>query len=120
MKKILSVCVLLIFILAGCGSASDYEVSLKTAPKYNGENDYPIVVEVLENGKPVEGLNIVAPLEMAKMDHGTIEVQFKDNGNGQYESSVELPMAGEWIANMKAEKDGKSFEKVITFEVEED
>ena len=29
-------------------------------------------------------------------------------------------MAGEWIANIEAEKDGESFEKAITFDVDEE
>lgn len=119
MKKLIAVCTLL-FILVGCSSRPDYDISMKTAPKYNGEADFPIVIEISENGKPVEGLAITSFLEMAKMDHGTIEVTYQDKGNGLYESRVELPMAGEWIVNFETEKDGKTFEKVINFDVKED
>lgn len=120
MKKLTAFCTFLLFILTGCSSGSDYDITMKTAPKYNGETDFPIVIEVSENGKPVEGLAITSFLEMAKMDHGTIEVKYQDKGNGLYESNVELPMAGEWIANFEAEKDGKSIEKMLNFDVQED
>jgi len=120
MKKVLALCGLFFLILAGCSSGANYDVSVETAPKYKGEASYPFVIEVAEKGEPVEGLNITSILEMAKMDHGTIEVSFQDKGNGKYESSITLPMSGEWIANIEVEKDGKTSEKVITFDVEED
>lgn len=120
MKRVLALCGLFLLILAGCSSGSNYNVSVETAPKYKGDTPYPFVIEVAEKGKPVEGLNITSTLEMAKMDHGSIEASFQDKGNGLFESSIALPMSGEWIANIVITKDGKSVEKVITFDVEED
>lgn len=120
MKKLFSICLLLLIILSGCSASPNYEVTIDTAPKYNGESNSPITFKVAEDGKPVKGLTVTAYLEMAKMDHGEIQVDFQDNGDGLYESSVELPMAGEWIANMEVEKDGEIFEKAITFDVEEE
>jgi hypothetical protein len=120
MKKLLAGFVLLIVFLTGCSSGSDFEVTLKEAPKYKAGETYPVVIEVLQDGEPAAGLDFVAYLEMAKMDHGSIELDFKDKGNGIYESSVELPMAGEWIANIEGEADGSAFEHVITFEVEKE
>jgi hypothetical protein len=120
MKKLLAGFVLLMLLLAGCSSGSDFEINLKEAPKYKAGESYPVVIEVMKDGEPVNGLKFVAFLEMAKMDHGSIELDFKDKGNGIYESSVELPMAGEWIANIEGEADGSAFEHVITFEVEKE
>jgi len=120
MKKLMFGFMLLILILSGCSSGSDYEFTLKQAPKQKAGESYPVVIEILKDGKPAEGLEFSAYLEMAKMDHGTIELTFEDKGNGLYESSVELPMAGEWLANIEGEADGSPFEHVITFEVEKD
>ncbi|MBT2645095.1 FixH family protein [Bacillus sp. ISL-41] len=120
MKKLLAGFVLLMALLAGCSSGSDYEINLKEAPKYKAGETYPVVIEILQDGEPAAGLDFAAYLEMAKMDHGTIELDFEDKGNGVYESSVELPMAGEWIANIEGEADGSAFEHVITFEVEKE
>lgn len=120
MKKLIASFILLMVILSGCSSGSDYDFSLKEAPKYKAGESYPVLIEVLKDGKPADGLEIYAFLEMAKMDHGTIELNFKDKGNGLYESSVELPMAGEWIVNIEGEADGSAFEHLITFEVEKD
>lgn len=120
MKKLVAGFVLLLVILAGCSSGSDVEVNLKQAPKYKVGESSPVLIEVLQNGEPASGLEFIAYLEMAKMDHGTIELDFKDKGNGIYESSVELPMGGEWVANIEGEADGSAFEHVITFEVEKE
>ena len=120
MKKSFAALLLLMVLLSGCSSAQDYQFTLKTAPKYKAETSYPVVIEVLQNGKSVEGLKFSAFLEMAKMDHGSIQLDFEDKGNGLYESSVELPMAGEWIATLEGEDDQDAFEKVMTFEVEKE
>ncbi|GAM14565.1 FixH family protein [Mesobacillus selenatarsenatis] len=120
MKKLLAGFMLLIVLLAGCSSGSDFEITLREAPKYKAGESYPVVIEVMKDGEPVDGLEFAAYLEMAKMDHGTIELNFEDKGNGVYESSVELPMGGEWIANIEGESDGSAFEHVITFEVEKE
>ncbi|MBT2692269.1 FixH family protein [Bacillus sp. ISL-55] len=120
MRKLLAGFVLLMLLLAGCSSGSDFEINLKKAPKYKAGESYPVVIEVMKDGEPVDGLDFAAYLEMAKMDHGTIELDFVDKGNGIYESSVELPMAGEWIANIEGAADGSAFEHVITFEVEKE
>lgn len=120
MKKLIAGFMFLMVLLAGCSSGSDYEILLKEAPKYKAGETYPVVIEVMQDGVPVDGLDFTAFLEMAKMDHGTIELYFEDKGNGIYESSVELPMAGEWIANIEGESGGSVFEHVITFEVEKE
>lgn len=120
MRKLFSILILLLILLTGCSSGSNYEFSIDTPPTYNGEKDSPIIFKVSEDGKPIEGLEIIANLEMAKMDHGEIHLNLQDKGNGLYESSVELPMAGEWIANIEVEKDGESFEKAIIFDVDEE
>ncbi|WP_210364324.1 FixH family protein [Bacillus sp. REN3] len=120
MKKSIAVFMLLLLLLTGCSSGSDYEFTLKEAPKYQAGTSSPIVIEVQKDGKPAAGLEFTAYLEMAKMDHGSIEVDFTDKGNGLYESSTELPMAGEWIANIEGEADGSKFEHVMTFEVEKE
>ncbi|MEH7443281.1 FixH family protein [Bacillus sp. JJ1122] len=120
MKKLIAGFMLLMLVLSGCSSDSDYEFTLKQAPKHKAGESYPVVIKILKNGKPAEGLEFAAYLEMAKMDHGTIELTFEDKGNGLYESSVELPMAGEWLATIEGEADGSPFEHVITFDVEKD
>ena len=107
-----------LIMLTSCGSSPEFKVD--TAPKYKVDVTYPIILSATENGDAVTGLDIVATLEMAKMDHGVIKVEFDDNGDGTYTGEVELPMGGEWIANVEAEQDGKTYDDMLTFDVKEE
>lgn len=110
--------IVLMLLIAGCGGA-DLDFSVETPPKYKDGEAYEMVIKAEDNGEPVTGLEMTATLEMAKMDHGIIEVVFSDNGDGTYVGDVELPMAGEWIAALEAEKDGETYEMTLTFDVTE-
>lgn len=105
-------------MLTSCGSSPEFK--LNTAPKFKVDVTYPIILSATENGDAVTGLDIVVTLEMAKMDHGVIKVEFDDNGDGTYSGDVELPMGGEWIANVEAEQDGKTYDDMLTFDVKEE
>lgn len=109
---------MLMLLIAGCGGGS-IDFSVETPPKYKDGEAYEMVVKAEDNGESVTGLNMIATLEMAKMDHGIIEVVFSDNGDGTYVGEVELPMAGEWIAALEAEEDGEVYETTLTFDVTE-
>lgn len=122
MKKLPMLVIVMITVMlmvAGCGGASP-EFSVDTAPKYKDGESYPITLSVTDNGEAVTGMDILATLEMEKMDHGTIEVSFDDNGDGTYTGEVELPMGGEWIAGIEAELDGKTYDEILTFDVKEE
>ncbi len=106
------------FVMSGCG-ASKVDITVEQAPVYEGESSSEFIVKATEADEGVSGLTIQATLEMAKMDHGVIEVTFIDNGDGTYTSDVELPMAGEWIADVRADHNGKEIEEVLTFDVKE-
>lgn len=118
-KSIVVFTMFAILLLTGCNS-SKLEFSVETAPRYHAEQSYPIVLKATENGVAVSDLRLVATLEMARMDHGIIEVSFTDKGDGTYEGEVALPMGGEWIANIVAEKAGKKTEEIVTFQVNEE
>jgi hypothetical protein len=106
--------VLCILISTACSSPG-WVATLQTPSGFEAEQPLPLVVEVNENGKPVTGLKMNGVLEMVKMDHGTIEVDFKEIGNGKYEGTVELPMGGDWNAILKMEKGNKSKEQTVAF-----
>ena len=109
---------LLVVVIVGCGTSS-IDFSVDTPPKYKDGESFPMVIEATEDGEAVTGLDIVATLEMAKMDHGIIEVVFTDQGDGTYVGDVELPMAGEWIADLTAKNDKDTYEATLIFEVKE-
>lgn len=118
MKKVITLLFAAGVFMAGCG-ASNAEVEMETVPAYVDGETSPIELNVRVNGEAAEGLEITGTLEMARMDHGIIEVVFEDNGNGIYSGEVELPMGGEWIMDTQISSDGSVQEEVMTFEVSE-
>ncbi|TQS74857.1 hypothetical protein DX933_08790 [Ornithinibacillus gellani] len=116
MKKV--VAILLMLLLFGCSSeAIDFTVE-RVSP-YQAAEAITIVIQAEKNGTAIADLELSGQLEMAKMDHGTIEVVFTNQGDGMYEGEVELPMGGEWIIDLTAEMDGKTYEELLTFDVNE-
>src|SRR5690625_143609 len=118
MKRLIFFLLIISVVLTGCGGGN-VDISVVEAPKYKDGVSYPFVISIEDKDKAVTDLDVVATLEMARMDHGTIEVIFSENEAGIYEGDVELPMAGEWIANIIITEDGKTTEKTIEFEVNE-
>ena len=93
--------------------------SVDNEPIFKEGEAQEIVLSATEGEEGVTGMNITGKLEMAKMDHGVIEATFSDNGDGTYRAEADLPMGGEWMMDMEAEKDGETYEEVITFQVSE-
>lgn len=118
MKKLLGIFLVVGLFITGCGG-SGFDVTIEETPKYKEDIAYPIVLSVQDGEEAVTGLDMTASLEMARMDHGTIEVTFSDRGDGTYEGEVVLPMAGEWIANIVLTQDGKTYDDTLTFDVNE-
>ena len=118
MKKVSLFIGLFVLMLAGCNSAS-LNLEMSKEPVYEEGTSSEMVVRFTKDGEPVEGLSVTASLEMAKMDHGEIEVDLVDQGDGNYSGDVTLPMGGEWIAEVKADSEDEKAEELITFDVEE-
>lgn len=119
MKKLIGTFIIVSLILVGCGSTK-LNVTLDEAPKYKDGVEYPISLSITDGDDAITELDVIATLEMARMDHGVIEVVFSDQGDGLYSSETALPMAGEWIADIELTKDGNTTEEVLTFDVEEE
>lgn len=118
MRKLLAVIMLATVALWGCGGGN-LDFAVEKAPVYEYEVASDFIITIKDKDEAITGVKMQAILEMAKMDHGIIEVPFIDNGDGTYTGAVELPMGGEWIASIEASKDGKDFEEVLTFDVKE-
>lgn len=119
MRKILISCaVVLLFMLASCSSGSSLNVIVANGT-YFQEDKSPFKIKVTDKDQPIEGLDISAEFAMVDMDHGTSEATFTDEGDGVYVTEVELPMAGEWEIVFNIDQDGKSFEKVIQYDLKE-
>lgn len=118
MKRLVGFLVFISILLSACGGGK-MDISVVEVPKYKDGVSYPFVISVMKNDEGVNNLEIVATLEMARMDHGIIEVVFSEKGEGIYEGEVELPMAGEWIANVVITQDGKVTDETLVFDVDE-
>lgn len=118
MKKLVGLILIFAITLSGCGGGN-VDIVLKEAPHYKDGVAYPIVLSVTEADEGIFGAEVMATLEMEKMDHGLIDIVFTDLGDGTYEGEVELSMAGEWIATVVVERDGKTYEEILTFDVKE-
>ncbi|WP_458415125.1 FixH family protein [Schinkia sp. CFF1] len=113
----LSLAILAVMIMSGC-SSPNWEVAIQAPTKFQEGVPSQLLLEISGNGKPATGLQVHGILEMARMDHGTIEVDFKETGNGQYESTAELPMNGEWNAILEISNGKTKAEKTVNFNVE--
>lgn len=109
--------VVFVILLAACNKAGNYTMDLMNEPNYERGEKTTFVFRVVENGDPVKDLEITALLEMNRMDHGHIEVDFVHVGDGTYEGEAELAMPGEWIATMTIVSGSDEFEKIVEFEV---
>lgn len=98
MKKILLLMVVVLLAVTGCSSKSQYVTTLQTPKSMKMGQEIPLTLQVQQNQQPATGLTISAQLEMKKMDHGTVEVTFREQGNGEYVAQAKLPMGGDWVA----------------------
>ncbi|UCZ54053.1 FixH family protein [Bacillus shivajii] len=107
------------FVIVACSGDEEWSMEMSDVNKDRNGHVH-MTLKILDGEEPVEGLNVSALLEMSRMDHGHIDVQFADGGNGIYAGSVELPMSGEWIAEVTLEQGDKKKSETIIFEVGEE
>lgn len=118
MKKLFIPLLIVLLTVTGCGSTA-LSFTLEQAPEFQKGELSEFIIKVTEGDKGATGLSIIALLEMEKMDHGVIEVQLEDIGDGLYKGSAELSMGGDWLVELKTESGKKTVEEVLTFEVKE-
>ena len=117
-KGILLVLFLMIAsVLTGCGFGSDFKIKM-TKPLYFGAGkEMPFEIQVVENGKPVKGLDVTAQIDMANMDHGTIQTNLLEGKNGTYSGKAKIRMGGKYELAFTLKKSGKTVEKVVDYVV---
>ncbi|MFK9091638.1 FixH family protein [Bacillus salipaludis] len=116
-KRILFVMLIVIAMLAGCGSGPDYTIKVKKELFYQKDTAAPFEIKVTEGKKAVKGLDVSAEFSMANMDHGTTDVKLAEGKDGTYSGKVALAMSGKYEVAFTLEKDGKKTEKVIDINV---
>ena len=107
------------FLLAGCGSSPSWNVELTSDDTYHPDQPLVFDLNVNEDGKGITGLEAVATLEMKNMDHGTLELEFKEQGEGHYTASGVLPMSGDWEAFVKVTDGQKKLEVIKSITIKE-
>lgn len=115
MKKLLTF-LMGLFVLSGCGG-SNYNVELVDTPVFIPDTASKVSFKVMEGESPSTGLEVKASFEMEKMDHGSIAVNLKEQGEGIYGGEVMLPMEGDWQALLTISNGSDETEKLVTFTV---
>jgi len=108
--------ILLILLLTACSGKPSWDVEVTKEPIFIKEKPSTIEIEVLENSKPVTGLDITGEFSMVEMDHGKVEVDLAEIADGKYAGTVQFPMAGKWEAVFSL---GEDLEKVVELNIEE-
>lgn len=116
MKKIIAVILFSMVLLSGCGSPN-WQAKIEKSSQFENGKAVSVTVSVIDNGNPVSGLQIKGTLEMQKMDHGKIPVEFTEHGKGIYECTTKLPMGGDWVADLQMNKGNGRKEQVVNFKV---
>ncbi|GHH98001.1 FixH family protein [Neobacillus kokaensis] len=117
MKRLIYALVLLVAMLTGCSSGSNYTIKVTKEVYFQQDKASPIEIKVTDGGKAVKGLTVTAELSMANMDHGTSDVTLKEAADGVYSGEAQLPMNGKYEAAFMLVKDGDKAEKVIELNV---
>lgn len=107
------------FLLVGCSANQNIEIETTKPLTFSKDKEMPFEFKVTEDDKAVTDLKIKAELSMVEMDHGTVDLSFEEKEAGVYSSKVELTMPGDWEAVFTIERNGKTFEKVIQYKVDE-
>jgi cytochrome oxidase Cu insertion factor (SCO1/SenC/PrrC family) len=119
MKKIAVILTsLLIVILAGCTQNNHYTVKLTAPRTFTPGKPCPIQIKVTDTaGKLVTGAKVSGKLNMKLMDHGTVPIKLEEIDHGKYLGTANLSMAGDWVADIKIAKNGKTFEQEKSFSI---
>ncbi|QCJ44945.1 hypothetical protein FAY30_25375 [Bacillus sp. S3] len=116
-KRLLFAVLLVIAMLAGCGSGPDYTVKVTKELYYQKDTAAPFEIKVTEGKKSVKGLDVSAEFSMANMDHGTTDVKLAEGKDGSYSGEVALPMNGKYEVAFTLEKDGEKAETIMDINV---
>lgn len=119
MKRLAIPMILLLAILAGCGTDKDWKVEVTKDLYYQKDKETSFQIKVTDDNKTVKDLKVNAEFSMANMDHGSESIPLQEEKNGLYSGNIALPMNGDYEIVLSLEKDGEKVEKVIKETVKE-
>lgn len=110
---------ILLLLLSGCSSSKNVNIEVTKPLFFQKDKASSFEVKITDKQKPVTDFKGTAKFSMKDMDHGEYEASIREEEDGIYSGSIELPMAGEWEIVISGEKDGETTEKVLEYEVKE-
>lgn len=118
MKKIFSRIIFLsLFLLAACGTQTDWKVEITKPLQFVKGKDTPFEIKITDQGKPVTGVSATAEIAMVNMNHGNLNIRLEEGEKGLYSGTAIPTMAGEYEVILTLKQDGRTFEKVLKMEI---
>ncbi|WP_164689774.1 FixH family protein [Herpetosiphon llansteffanensis] len=128
MLKRLLICLLLLTSLVACGGNDGAQVPAPVEKTVDGvtlkltaesplsqNTDQTWVINVSQNGQPVDNADVYLDIDMPSMPMGQNKPLAKGEGNGNYRAQGIYTMGGAWSVSVFAEFAGKEYQ--ATFDV---
>jgi len=130
--KRLLFCLLLLTSLVACGGNGAGQVPAPVEKTVDGvtlklisesplsqNTDQTWVINVTQNGQPVDNADVYLDIDMPSMPMGQNKPLAKGEGNGNYRAQGIYTMGGAWAVSVFAEFDGKEYQASFDFNVPE-
>ncbi|MDL2343036.1 FixH family protein [Deinococcus sp. MIMF12] len=117
MKRSLLLSATCALLLAGCGGGEEAQVTVHQAPVFLRGDPAPFEIRLAQGDEPLTDYQVTATFTMEKMDHGEMIYELTERGEGIYGAPVAVPMQGEWVIDIDAEKDGRTIDRTLTADV---
>ena len=119
MKKVFAIGIfLMLVLLTGCGSETEWTVEITKPLKYVNGQQSSFEIKITDEKKPVTGVSATASIEMIKMDHGVLNVRLEETKKGHYSGQAMPTMSGKYSVFLKLKKDGRTYERILDMEIE--
>ena len=106
---------MLTLLLVGCAGGQDaptqsggINAAIETKPQKpvaNKDTEFRVSVTEPDRDVAVEKAQVTLFLEMKEMDHGANQVELTEVEPGVYQGKGKFPMAGIWVAHIRAKQD---------------
>ncbi|MFD3165435.1 FixH family protein [Herpetosiphon sp. NSE202] len=132
MLKRLLICLLVLTSLVACGGNDGAQVPAPVEKTVDGvtlkltsesplsqNTDQTWVINVSQNGQPVDNADVYLDIDMPSMPMGQNKPLAKGEGNGNYRAQGIYTMSGAWSVSVFAEFAGKEYQANFDFNVPE-
>ncbi len=95
-----------------------YEVTVATEPDPPAPQATTVEVLVQRDGAPVAGATVCMRADMSDMNHGGVNKQAEELGEGRYEMAVDFGMRGSWSGGVLIVESGQGASAPVSFNVQ--